>query len=125
MLVFKIQIRTFKITQNEGGINPMSVWSMRNSGYELRKAILSAKGVVSDECIRGTIYRLTNALSVGNTERFMDSIIRLYVSSKLDVPNGFIAMLQDRETFNQYGYAFILGLKGSHHVEKEENKNEK
>ena len=55
----------------------------------------------------------------------MDSIIRLYVSSKLDVPNGFIAMLQDRETFNQYGYAFILGLKGSHHVEKEENKNEK
>lgn len=125
VLVFKIQIRTFKITQNEGGINPMSVWSMRNSGYELRKAILSAKGVVSDECIRGTIYRLTNALSVGNTERFMDSIIRLYVSSKLDVPNGFIAMLQDRETFNQYGYAFILGLKGSHHVEKEENKNEK
>ena len=125
VLVFKIQIRTFKITQNEGGINPMSVWSMRNSGYELRKAILSAKGVVSDECIRGTIYRLTNALSVGNTERFMDSIIRLYVSSKLDVPDGFIAMLQDRETFNQYGYAFILGLKGSHHVEKEENKNEK
>lgn len=125
VLVFKIQIRTFKITQNEGGINPMSVWSMRNSGYELRKAILSAKGVVSDECIRGTIYRLTNALSVGNTERFMDSIIRLYVSSKLDVPNGFIAMLQDRETFNKYGYAFILGLKGSHHVEKEENKNEK
>ena len=93
------------IVQDEGGNKKMNVWSMRNSGYELRKAILAAKGVVSDECIRGTIYRLTNALSVGNTERFMDVIIRLYTSSRLD------------------GYAFVLGLKGSHHVSKEENEN--
>ena len=123
VLVFKIQVRTFMIVQDEGGNKKMNVWSMRNSGYELRKAILAAKGVVSDECIRGTIYRLTNALSVGNTERFMDVIIRLYTSSRLDVPNGFVDMLQDRDKFNQYGYAFVLGLKGSHHVSKEENEN--
>ena len=53
----------------------------------------------------------------------MDIIIRLYTSSRLDVPNGFVDMLQDREKFNQYGYAFILGLKGSHYVSKEENEN--
>lgn len=115
VLVFKIQVRTFMIVQGEGGNKKMNVWAMRNSGYELRKAILAAKGVVSDECIRGTIYRLTNALSVGSTERFMDIIIRLYTSSRLDVPNGFVDMLQDREKFKQYGYAFILGLKGSHY----------
>lgn len=90
----------------------------------MRKAILSAKGVTSDECMRGTIYRLTNALSVGNTEKFMDAIIRLYASSRLEVPNGFVAMLQDREKFNQYGYAFLLGLEGSHYAGKEEKKNE-
>ena len=123
VLVFKIQVRTFMIVQGEGGNKKMNVWAMRNSGYELRKAILAAKGVVSDECIRGTIYRLTNALSVGSTERFMDIIIRLYTSSRLDVPNGFVDMLQDREKFKQYGYAFILGLKGSHYVSKEENEN--
>ena len=122
--VFKIQIRTTMIMQGEGGMNQMNVWSMRDSGFELRKAILSAKGVTSDECMRGTIYRLTNALSVGNTEKFMDAIIRLYASSRLEVPNGFVAMLQDREKFNQYGYAFLLGLEGSHYAGKEEKKNE-
>ena len=71
---------------------------------------MAAKGVEpdADECMRGTIYRLTNALSVGNTERFMDMIIRLYTSSRLDVPMVFIDMLQDREKFNQYGYAFYF-----------------
>ena len=124
VLAFKIQIKTTMITQGEGGMNQMNVWSMRDSGFELRKAILSAKGVTSDECMRGTIYRLTNALSVGNIEKFMDAIIRLYVSSRLEVPNGFVAMLQDREKFNQYGYAFLLGLEGSHYAGKEEKKNE-
>ncbi|MBU5477797.1 type I-B CRISPR-associated protein Cas8b1/Cst1 [Eubacterium sp. MSJ-13] len=135
VLVFKIQITTFIIMQGEGDNTEMNVWSMRNSGYELRKAILAAKGEKSDECMRGTIYRLTNALSVGNTERFMDMIIRLYTSmsnkkangakenKELIIPNGFVDMLQDREKFNQYGYAFILGLKGSHYVSKEENEN--
>ena len=125
VLVFKMQVRTFIIMRGKGENTEMNVKSMANSGYKLRKAILAAKGVEpdADECMRGTIYRLTNALSVGNTERFMDMIIRLYTSSRLDVPNGFVDMLQDREKFNQYGYAFILGLKGSHYVSKEENEN--
>lgn len=125
VLVFKMQIRTFIIMREKGDNTEMNVKSMANSGYKLRKAILAAKGVEpdADECMRGTIYRLTNALSVGNTERFMDIIIRLYTSSRLDVPNGFVDMLQDREKFNQYGYAFIFGLKGSHYVSKEENEN--
>ena len=113
------------IMRGKGENTEMNVKSMANSGYKLRKVILAAKGVEpdADECMRGTIYRLTNALSVGSTERFMDIIIRLYTSSRLDVPNGFVDMLQDREKFNQYGYAFILGLKGSHYVSKEENEN--
>lgn len=125
VLVFKMQVRTFIIMRGKGENTEMNVKSMANSGYKLRKSILAAKGVEpdADECMRGTIYRLTNALSVGNTERFMDMIIRLYTSSRLDVPNGFVDMLQDREKFNQYGYAFILGLKGSHYVSKEENEN--
>ena len=75
VLVFKIQVRTFMIVQGEGGNKKMNVWAMRNSGYELRKAILAAKGVVSDECIRGTIYRLTNALSVGSKETLLSDYL--------------------------------------------------
>lgn len=98
----------------------MSRISMRNSGYELRKVIMAGKNVTSDECLRGTIYQLLNALSVKNEEKFMDIVIRLYSSSKLLMPDGFVYMLGNKERFQEYGYAFVLGLKGSHPDNKKE-----
>lgn len=98
----------------------MSRISMRNSGYELRKVIMAGKNVTSDECLRGTIYQLLNALSVKNEEKFMDIVIRLYSSSKLLIPDGFVYMLGNKERFQEYGYAFVLGLKGSHPDNKKE-----
>lgn len=98
---------------------------MRNSGYELRKAIMYARGVDTDDCMRGNIYQLLNALSVKNQEKFMDIVIRMYSSSKdknLFIPDGFVYMLGNKETFLEYGYAFVLGLKGSH-PENENKKN--
>ena len=97
----------------------MSRYNVRNSGYELRNALLSAKGTNDDACLRGTTYQLLNALSVGNVEHFMDVIMRVYCSTKLQVPNAFIELLKDRETFMQYGYAFLLGFQGSHFEKKE------
>ncbi len=92
----------------------VSIRIMRDSGYALRTAILEAKGVSTDDCMRGTVYQLLNALAVKNEEKFMDIIVRLYSSSKLLIPDGFVYMLGNKERFQEYGYAFILGLKGSH-----------
>ena len=98
---------------------------MRDYGYELRKSILASKGASNDECLRGTVYQLLNALSVKNEEKFIDIVIRLYSSSKLLMPDGFVYMLGDKERFQEYGYAFVLGLKGSYTEKvKEEKENE-
>ena len=92
----------------------MSRYSVRDRGYELRKALLLAKGATDDSCIRGTVYQLLNALSVGNANKFMEIVLRVYCSTKLQVPNEFVECLGDQSRFKEYGYAFLLGLQGSH-----------
>lgn len=98
--------------------------AMRDSGYELRKTIMKSKGQTKDECLRGTIYQLLNALSVRNAEKFVDIVIRLYSSTKLLMPDGFVYMLGNQEAFLELGYAFVLGLKGSHKDAKSEDGKE-
>lgn len=110
-------------SENMGG-ELMNRYAVRESGFELRNALLGAKGTNDDACIRGTIYQLLNALSVGNIDRFMEVIMRVYCSTRLQVPNAFIKILEDKDTFTEYGYAFLLGLQGSHFEKKEEKVNE-
>jgi CRISPR-associated protein Cst1 len=118
--VYEVQFRSMSIKNGDKGGKIMNRYSMRESGYELRKNLLDAKGTTDDECLRGMIYQLLNALSVKNIEHFMDIIMRVYCSTKLQVPDGFIRMLdnnKDNKVFQEYGYAFVLGLQGSHYVE--------
>ncbi len=126
--VYDIQLRSSLArkkdkTMNTGG-EVMNRYAVRERGYELRNALLGAKGTSDDVCIRGTIYQLLNALSVGNVEHFMEVIMRVYCSTRLQVPDAFIEFLKDRDTFTEYGYAFLLGLQGSHYEKKEEKVNE-
>ena len=125
--VYDVQLRSSLArkkdkTMNTGG-EVMNRYAVRERGYELRNALLGAKGTSEDACIRGTIYQLLNALSVGNVERFMEVIMRVYCSTRLQVPDAFIEFLKDRDTFTEYGYAFLLGLQGSHYEKKEEKVN--
>lgn len=121
-LVYAVQLQSNLIRNgNEGGIMFSNKMNMRNSGYALRKALLESRGMTTDECLRGTIYQLLNALSVKNEEKFMEIILRTYCSSKLLVPNEFVYMLGNQELFLEYGYAFVLGLKGSHQGETNKN----
>lgn len=126
--VYDIQLRSSLArkkdkTMNTGG-EVMNRYAVRERGYELRNALLGAKGTSDNVCIRGTIYQLLNALSVGNVEHFMEVIMRVYCSTRLQVPDAFIEFLKDRDTFTEYGYAFLLGLQGSHYEKKEEKVNE-
>lgn len=125
--VYDIQLRTNLLSKNDKGKTGgelMNRYRVRDEGYKLREALLGEKGAGSDASIRGTIYQLLNALSVGNVEHFMEIIMRVYCSTKLQVPNAFIEFLKDRDTFVEYGYAFLLGLQGSHYEKKEDKINE-
>ena len=76
--------------------------SMKKSGADLRRAIMSAKGESSGECLRGMEYQLLNALCVRNVEKFMDIVLRLYSAygsrknengQELLIPTGIAAPL--------------------------------
>ncbi len=127
-LVYDVQLRTRllqrKNNEKYGGDLVKQRYIVREKGYELRKALLGAKGTQDDSCIRGTVYQLLNALSVSNVEHFMEVIMRVYCSTKLQVPDIFIEFLKDRDAFVEYGYAFLLGLQGSHIKKEEEKVNE-
>ncbi len=125
--VHTIQVWTRVCKENLGekerkGVT-MSIRTMRDSGYALRNEILMAKDTDKDDCMRGTVYQLLNALSVKSEEKYMDIIVRLYSSSKLLIPDEFVYMLGNKERFQEYGYAFVLGLKGSHSQNGKEEKS--
>lgn len=121
--VYDVQLRTnvYKIKSEERKESiMMKRIDVTNQGYKLRKNLLLAKGTTDDSCLRGTMYQLLNALSVGNVNRFMEIVLRVYCSTKLQAPNEFVECLGDRDKFKEYGYAFILGFQGSYCEKKEE-----
>lgn len=121
-LVYDIQsrIESYRRKHNTGGelMEISKAKHIKNKAFELRKTLLEAKGVkdnTDDASLRGMVYQLLNALAVKNTEHFMDIIMRVYCSTKQQVPDEFIEMLQNTDVFQEYGYAFVLGLQGSHY----------
>ena len=107
----------------------MSCGAMKKSGADLRKVIMTAKGMTSSEGLRGIEYQLLNALAVRNVNKFMDVVMRLYSAygsrrnedgHELLIPTGFVQMLNDKQKFTEYGYAFVMGLVGSYEPKKEE-----
>ena len=70
---------------------------------------METKGVTKDDCLRGTIYQLLNALSVKDTAKFIDIVIRLYSSTKLLMPDGFVDMLCGQEAFRSGDMHLCLG----------------
>ena len=92
---------------------------MKSSGIKLGKVIMRKKKSESGECLKGIEYQLLNTLSVRNTEKFMDIVLRLYSAygdekddkgNNILVPKELVEMLKDEEKFKEYGYAFVLGL---------------
>ena len=125
-----------KSGKENGGKIAMNRLAVMNSGYSLRTTLLASKGAKDDECIRGTLYQLMNALSTKNTGKYLEIVMRLYSSckmpaneeqaGKLVVPSAFVNMFNNPALFEEYGYAFLLGLKGcnSNSKKQDDNKND-
>lgn len=125
-LIFDIENCRYAATQKlklkDKGVEEMSKYMkyMALKGQELRKALEQNITGNFDDSMRGTIYQLLNALSVKNSRRFLDIVIRLYCSCQISIPNGFTEMLESSEEFEVRGYAFLLGLKSDNKIVKKE-----
>lgn len=85
---------------------------MYQKGLEMRKSYSPLQGKELEDKLKGLIYQLTNGLQARNKNAFIDRILRLYTSQSKAVPTLFLEMLNDEALLMNYGYAYIIGLKG-------------
>lgn len=119
--VFNIQINQNSIKEGAGPMKEVEgkIKSARISGIELREYF----GIEAENKLRSYIYKLVNALGVGNKELFLDTVVRMYSGINKEIPNTFINLFAGDERYKEIGYAYLLGLK-SKFKEQEEEKNE-
>lgn len=126
--IYNIQLQCYLIREGKGEKGSMKAYyAMSKEGYKLRKELEKKATGNVDDSLRGTIYQLLNALSVRNWKKYIEIIIRLYCSCQVEMPSGFTRMINDDEEFQAYGYAFVLGLRGSYFEtgkKDDENKQE-
>ena len=79
--------------------------------------------VFDDEMAIATVKAFSLCTNAEKNRKFMDIVIRLYSSTKLPMADGFVYMLGNKEKFSEYGYSFILGLKGSY-TDSKDSKSE-
>jgi CRISPR-associated protein Cst1 len=94
-----------------GGIN-MSVsenemWTVYYKGKELAETL---KKKNAENKIQSISYKLLNYLRIGNTNQFMNTLIRTYMAYGEEIPSSFIKALQNKENFYSLGYSFLNGF---------------
>lgn len=93
---------------------------VRRKGYDLQVEIakrLNGKNTVT------LSYGLLNALQAGDKNRFLQLVMRQYLSMNLQVPDLFIDTIADDEAFRAIGNAFLIGLNAEEpRKQKEEEK---
>ena len=126
MVCIQAIIDTFK--KNKGGVdedminkNLKKINVMYMKGIELRECLGDSEDERNNK-LRGFVYQLTNALQANNTSIFMDRIVRLYSSLDKNIPSLFVDVLKDKDDFMNYGYSFVIGLKGEKYKEDKNGK---
>jgi len=102
-----------------GGVNMRNedLAKFRSYGLELRKVY---KEKDSEVKIQGITYKLLNSLRTKDTNRFMDTIINSYMYIKHEIPGDFVNAMNNENSLQSGGYAFLVGIQGA----KENKKNE-
>lgn len=92
------------------------LWHVRRKGYDLQVGIaerLNSKNTVT------LSYGLLNALQAGDKNRFLQLVMRQYLSLSLPIPDLFIETITDDEAFRAIGNAFLIGLNEKKQKEEE------
>jgi CRISPR-associated protein Cst1 len=89
------------------GISEKELWFIFEKGKELARKFRSED---AENKIPTMVYRLLNALRVGDTNTFMDIVMRNYLHYQLEMLPIFVKALSDKGNLYPLGYSFINGL---------------
>lgn len=80
------------------------VWALFKSAEEVKHKIGESKA-------QGIAYRLLNAIRSNNRNTFMDTVMRTYISSDLEMPGLLLEVLHEEQMdFATVGNAWVAGL---------------
>lgn len=91
----------------KGEVNMETAERVQKNGYRVKKVLQESQ---RENKLDGISHQLLNALKTNNKHRFIDIVVRLYMSTGEEVPMHFVKLLENDEEFKQLGYAFVLGL---------------
>jgi CRISPR-associated protein Cst1 len=117
-LLYKQNLYKQKVGGKEMGLEEKSLWAMYMQGKNLLERL---KERDAENKIQSIAYKLLNALKIGDTNQFMDVMMRVHMAYDLEVPGLLIKALQDKDNFYLLGYSFLNGLLGKENKLQEEN----
>lgn len=110
------RIKEEKVVDNT--LEKRRVWALVKSAEEVRKKIGAKKA-------QGIAYRLLNSVRSNDKNTFMDTVMRIYISSDLEMPGLLLeALHEEKMDFATVGNAWVAGLVSKSDDEKGEDKNE-
>ena len=90
-------------------ITDRELWFIYKKGVELADKLKKSN---AENKIQSIAYKLLNALRIGDTNQFMDVLIRTYMAYSEDTPSTFVKAIYDKRIFYPLGYSFLNGLLG-------------
>lgn len=99
-------------------IEKRRVWALVKSAEEVKRKIGTKKA-------QGIAYRLLNSIRSNDKHTFMDTVMRVYISSDLEMPGLLLeALHEDKMDFATVGNAWVAGLVSSNNNEEGAKDNE-
>lgn len=123
---YLFRILQIQITQRGGKEMPSNIkraFAAKKHGEAMREEFTKGLSEADkDNKLRGLVYQLLNAVSLGNRDKFMELIIRSYSGEGHPVPDVFFSCFSSEEDFKEIGFAYLLGLKSEGYKKEEEGK---
>src|SRR5690625_4906996 len=102
----------------DSSIERRRVWALVKSAEQVRNKIGTKKA-------QGVAYRLLNSVRSNDKNTFMDTVMRVYISSDLEMPGLLLeALHEEKMDFATVGNAWVAGLISKSDDHKGEDQNE-
>lgn len=110
-VVFMTILRNYDQFYTKEGENHMDSQKQQKYIWVLYKSAESVRGKIGLKKAQGIAYRLLNSVQSGNKNTFMDTVMRVYISSELEMPSLLLEALHENKLdFETVANAWIAGL---------------
>lgn len=121
-VMFMTILRHYAKFYARGDEYPMNADKQQNYIWVLYKSAEAVRAKIGLKKAQGIAYRLLNAVQSDNKNTFMDTIMRVYVSSELEMPPVLLEALHENNLdFATVGNAWIAGLISKQNEEGEDS----